>query len=261
MKEIDCIKYNLTCNKKSTSYHLHSSKDLRSPNMTAHEFKQARKKQRRTQEAVARLLGVSQAYVALLENGKRPFPDALARKAVVRLKMNPLALPVKEQKAKMDGQYFAQQLSALGYPGFASMRAAWKRNPVQVLLNALSQNNLEARVAEALPWLLTNYANMSDANRGWLLEQSRLRNLTNRLGFVVTLAKQVLARKGETASERYTCLCLLESKLMESRLDKEDTLCQLLSKTEEEWLKQTRPPEAKSWHLLTDWRPEHLQYA
>lgn len=229
--------------------------------MTAYEFKHARKRQGLTQGAAAKLLDVSQGYVALLEKGKRSFPDVLARKAVVRLKMNPLSLPVTKQRKNMDGRYFAQQLSALGYPGFASMRAVWKRNPVQVLLDALSQDTLEARVTEALPWLLTNYANMSDANRDWLLEQSRLRNLTNRLGFVVTLARQVLAGKGENTSGRYNFLSLLESKLMESRLDKEDTLCQSLSKMEEEWLKQTRPQEATLWHLLTDWRPEHLQYA
>src|ERR1700723_2526524 len=98
--------------------------------MTANEFKHARTRQGLTQGAAAKLLDVSQGYVALLEKGKRSFPDVLARKAVVRLKMNPLALPVTEQRKNMDGRYFAQQLSALGYPGFASMRAVWKKNPV-----------------------------------------------------------------------------------------------------------------------------------
>jgi|SRR5579862_152014 len=229
--------------------------------MTAYEFKQARRRRRLTQGAVAKLLGVSQAYVALLEKGKRSFPDVLARKAVVRLQMSPLALPVMQRKRTLGAQYFAQQLASLGYPGFASMRSAWKRNPVQVLLDALAQDQLEARLIEALPWLLTSYANMSDANRDWLLEQARLRNLTNRLGFVVTLALQVLERKGETASGPYESLALLEKGLKESRLAKEDTLCQSLSTREQEWIRQTRPQEAEFWHLLTDWRPEHLQYA
>jgi len=228
--------------------------------MTAREFREARKRKRLTQEAVAGLLGVSQAYVALLERGKRAFPDTLARKAVVRLHMNPLALPVREQKASWSAEHFAKQLASLGYPGFASMRSAWKRNPVQVLLNALAQDNLEARLTEALPWLLTNFAGLSNACRAWLVEQARVRNLTNRLGFVVTLAMQVLARKGEEESERYHSLALLEADLKESRLDKEDTLCQRLSMTEKAWLRETRPEEAEFWHLLTDWRPEHLQY-
>src|SRR5581483_2726701 len=229
--------------------------------MTAREFKQARKRKNLTQTAVARLLGVSQPYVALLEKGKRSFPDVLARKAVVRLQMSPLALPVKEHKRLLSADHFAKQFASLGYPGFASMRSAWKRNPVQVLLDALGQDNLEARLTEALPWLLANYANMGGDNRDWLVQQARVRNLTNRLGFVVNLAMQVLARKGETASERYDSLSLLEGSLKESRLDKEDTLCQTLSTTEKEWLKDTRPEQAAFWHLLTDWRPEHLQYA
>jgi|HubBroStandDraft_2_1064218.scaffolds.fasta_scaffold127852_2 transcriptional regulator with XRE-family HTH domain len=229
--------------------------------MTAFEFKQARKGKRLTQQAVAKRLGVSQAYVALLEKGKRQFPDALARKAVTRLQMNPLALPFKEYTRNLSAQYLAQQFSSLGYPGFRSMRGAWKRNPVQVLLDALAQDNLEARLTEALPWLLTNYGNMSGTNRAWLVEQARLRNLTNRLGFVVTLAKEVLSRSGETTSERYNSLVQLETELKESRLDKEETLCQsLLSMREQQWLRETRPEAAAFWHLLTDWRPEHLQY-
>jgi transcriptional regulator with XRE-family HTH domain len=229
--------------------------------MTAYEFKQARKQKNLTQQATAKLLGVSQTYVALLEKGKRSVPDDLARKAVVRLKMSPLALPVTQRKRPLNAQHFAHQLASLGYPGFASMRAAWKRNPAQLLLDALAQNNLEARLAEALPWLLTHHGHLNSANRNWLAEQARLRNLTNRLGFVVTLAKQVLARKGEAESERYGSLALLESQLKESRLDKEDSLCQTLSVGEQEWLRETRPQEATFWHLLTDWRPEHLQYA
>jgi transcriptional regulator with XRE-family HTH domain len=229
--------------------------------MTAYELKQARKKNSLTQEATARLLGVSQTYVALLEKGRRSVPDALARRAVMRLQMNPLALPVTENKRLFSAQHFAQQLASLGYPGFSSMRSAWKRNPAQLLLDGLAQDNLEARLAEALPWLLTNYADMGDTNRNWLLGQARLRNLTNRLGYVVTLAKQVLARRGGSGSERYNSLALLESQLKESRLDKEDSFCQTLSTAEQAWLRETRPPEATFWHLLTDWRPEHLQYA
>ena len=254
-------KYYLTCNKRRDILVPAASKVFGIMIMTASEFKQARKQKRMTQCAVAKLLSVSQPYVALLEKGKRTFPDALARRAVVRLEMNPLSLPVAERKGPFSAQNLAQQLASLGYPGFASMRSAWKRNPVQVLLEALAQDNLEARLTEALPWVLTNYAEMSHANRSWLAEQARLRNLTNRLGFVVTLARQVLAGKGETGSERYHSLGLLESELKESRLEKEDTLCQSLSKAEEEWLRASRPQEAAFWNLLTDWRPEHLQYA
>jgi len=169
-------------------------------------------------------------------------------------------LPLKEQKRPLANQHFAKQFASLGYPGFASIRSARKRNPVQVLLDALAQDNLEPRLTEALPWLLMNYANMSKTNRDWLLEQARLRNLTNRLGFVITLAMQILARKEEAPSERYDSLALLVTNLKESHLAKEDTLCQSPSVAEKDWLKETPPKEAEYWHLLTDWRPEHLQY-
>ena len=67
---------------------------------------------------------------------------------------------------------------------------------------------------------------------------------------------------GDTNSTRYRCLDHLETQLRESRLDKEDTLCQeSLSDREREWLLETRPTDADYWHVLTDWRPEHLQYA
>jgi transcriptional regulator with XRE-family HTH domain len=228
--------------------------------MTAREFKLARQRQGLTQEAVAERLGVSQTYVALLEKGRRRFPDSLARRAVTCLQMKPLALPFREYTRSFSPQHLARQLASLGYPGFQSMRAGWSRNPVQVLLDCLGQENLEARLIEALPWLLTNYGDMGETNTAWLVEQARLRNLTNRLGFMVSLAKEVLLRNGETASDRFNSLTTLETKLSESRLDREDTLCQTLSPKEQQWLRETRPQSAEFWHLLTDWRPEHLHH-
>jgi hypothetical protein len=139
------------------------------------------------------------------------------------------------------------------------MRPARKRNPAEVLLTALAQDDLESRLAEALPWLLLRY---SDMDQQWLVVQARLLNLSNRLGFVVTLSKEVLVNRGENNSTRYQSLLQLENQLRASRLDREDTLCQVsLSSSEQNWLRQTRPPAAAAWHLLTDWRPHHLQYA
>ena len=159
----------------------------------------------------------------------------------------------------MTAQNLAQQLASLGYPGFAYLRASKKRNPSEVLITALAQDDLESRLTEGLPWLLLRYSNMCGQ---WLVDQARLRNLSNRLGFVVALAKGVSEKQGDTQSDCYQALLRLEQQLSESRLDKEDTLCQSsLSPMERTWLKETRPPEAEYWHLLTDWRPEHLQYA
>ena len=185
----------------------------------------------------------------------------LARRAARILKLRPTVLPLPQELPVrgFDPQTLAQQLAALEYPGFAYLRAARKRNPAEVLLTALAQDNLESRLAEALPWLLLHYPDM---NREWLVQQARLWNLSNRLGFMVTLAREVLANRGQETSDRHKTLLQFEDQLQESRLDREDTLCQSsLSAPEREWLRQTRPPEALHWHLLTDWRPEHLQYA
>lgn len=214
-----------------------------------------------TQQELARKLGVSQTYVALLESGKRDVPHHLNRKAVRLLNMTPTSLPISGNPFALLADHLAEQLGALGYPGFSHIRASRKRNPAEVLMSALANDDLEARVVEALPWLLLRYATMSGESKQWLLDQARLHSLSNRLGFVVTLAKEVAARSGDTASERYKSLAELEGELRQSRLDREDTLCQSsLSQNEREWLRQTRPAAAVEWHLLTDWRPEHLQY-
>jgi len=228
--------------------------------MNALELKQTRRQRGWTQEEAALRLGVSQSYLALLESGKREFGPKLARKAVNVLKLSPMVLPPSEHLAlRVKPQNLAQQLASLGYPGFAYLRAAKKRNPFEVLMTALAQDDLESRLTEALPWLLLHY---SDTSSQWLVDQARLRNLSNRLGFVVTLAKGVSERQGDTHSKRYQALVCLEQQLAESRLDKEDTLCQSsLSQMERTRLKETQPPEAVYWHLLTDWKPEHLQYA
>ncbi|HVP53171.1 MAG TPA: helix-turn-helix transcriptional regulator [Terriglobales bacterium] len=228
--------------------------------MRGQEFRVARKQRGWTQMKTAQRLGISQPYLALVENGKRELGPKLTEKAVKVLKLRPTVLPLREKTpGKVNPQSLARQFASLGYPGFAYLRATRKRNPAEVLLTALAQNDLESRLTEALPWLLLHYADMSPE---WLVEQARLHNLSNRLGFVVTLAKGAAARRGDTTSMRHQALDRLEAQLRESRLDKEDTLCQsTLSQREREWLKETRPAEAAYWHLLTDWRPEHLQYA
>jgi transcriptional regulator with XRE-family HTH domain len=228
--------------------------------MTGLELKNARNHRKLTQVELAQRVGVSQTYVALLESGKRPFPSELNRKLVRLLNMSPAALPLTDDPFSVPADRLAEQLGALGYPGFSHLRASWKRHPAEVLLSSLVQENLESRVAEGLPWLMLRY--VGDLDRQWLLDHARLRNLTNRLGFVVTLAKEVAAQSGDTTSDRYRSFTELEQQLRESRLDREDTLCQAsLSQNEREWLRQVRPPYAAEWHLLTDWRPEHLPYA
>ncbi len=211
------------------------------------------------QEAAARL-GVSQPYFAMLETGKRQFTPQLVRKVRKVFDFPPTVLPPSGFQLAGDAdQALAEQLSALGYEGFAYLRVRrWQKNPAEVLLAALAQEELEARLVEALPWLLVRYWNL---DRDWLVREAKLRDLQNRLGFVVGLARRV-AEGGVGDRQRLQALEQLERTLERSRLDREDTLCKAsMTDAERRWLSENRPDEARRWHLLTDWRAETLPYA
>jgi hypothetical protein len=137
------------------------------------------------------------------------------------------------------------------------MKAHRKVNPAEVLLAALAQKNLESRLAEALPWLLLRYP---DVDNHWLVREAKLHNLQNRLGFVVSLARRLSERTADSKSLHP--LAQLQQELEQSRLAREDTLCQeSLSEPERNWLREQRPPDARHWNLLTDWTPETVRYA
>lgn len=229
--------------------------------MSGSELRTARRQRRWTQAHAAKRLGISQPYLALLESGRRSAPPKIAQAAVRVLKLRPTALPLPPQlPPDVDETRLAKQLVSLGYPGFAYMRAAWKRNPAEVLLSALRKANLDPRLTEALPWLLLRYGPELDA--AWLVQQARLHNLQNRLGYLANLAKRVAEKRGDAESASYRALASLEGELELSRLAMEDALCQsMLPSSEREWLRRTRTKEAEHWHLLTDLLPEHLQYA
>ena len=222
-------------------------------------FKDWREGRRWTQAEAGRRLGVSQGYIALLEGGKRRLSGRVARRAVAMLNLSPTALrPADPGEVPMSPDKLAREFATLGYPGFAYLRPGRHKNPAEVLVRALRQKNLEARLAEALPWVLLQYP---DLDHEWLLAQARLANLSNRLGLVVDLARQVLQKRRGQSSLSYARLTELGERLRASRLDAEDTLCQeSLSDAERNWLRVNRPEEAKYWHLLTDWRVEHLPY-
>jgi transcriptional regulator with XRE-family HTH domain len=228
--------------------------------VTGNNLRLARTRLGWTQADVAARLGVSQPYVALWESNRRPLPKTLARRAVRVLRMAPTVLPVTlDFEREVDPDWFVQQLSALGYPGFAYVRPGRKRNPAELLLTGLSQKNLEARLVESLPWLLLHYPAM---DRDWLVDQARRHNLQNRLGFVVSLALQVANANDEFTPELRHGLSSLQENLRRSRLADEDTLCQAnLLPAERVWLRENRTVDAAYWNLLSDWKPEQLQYA
>ena len=231
--------------------------------MSTQELKSAREKNGWTQKEAAARLGFSQPYLSMLEKGLRFLPPKLVRKVIKEYSLPVTALPLPQLDGSLpvlDPQLLAEQLSALGYSGFTYLQTRRKKkNPGEVLLTALAMKNLEARLTEALPWLLLQYW---DSDTGWLVSQAKQYNLQNRLGFVVNLARRVAERAGLCNDDRSKSLMRLEANLEQSRLAREDTLCQAsLPERERQWLKGNRPDEARHWNLLTDWRPEVLRYA
>lgn len=227
--------------------------------MTGRELKRYRKKCGLTQAKAAQKLRLSQTYLSLLESDKRPITEKLRQKLVKKLNGPPTELPAKVNEYKVsevsDDQLTAD-LAALGYRGFSHRKPSRLKNPADVLLSALRSDKRDARLVEALPWVVLKFPDME-----WrkLVETSRVYNLQNRLGFVTDLARRV----AESRNDRETAnkLTRWETELERSKLDREDTLCnETMTNAERNWLNAGRPKEAKKWHLLTDLSPDHLRY-
>ena len=123
-------------------------------------MKQARLEKSWTQEQAALAFDVTQAYLSMMEKGHRPLSERLVRKAlqVLNLPATALLLRSEEVATAMSSRKrdFGAELGALGYPGFSYLRGRRRRNPAEVLLEALNELNLDARVAEGLPWSAMN---------------------------------------------------------------------------------------------------------
>src|SRR5256886_6689207 len=175
-------------------------------------------------EAAGRLK-VSQSYLAMLEGGVRRMTPDLARRAMRVYDLAPIALPPSELNVASNqtaSETLASDLAALGYPGLAYLRPRnWKpKNPGEVLLSALSREDLESRLVEALPWLVLKFWPL---DRDWLVREAKLRDLQNRLGFVVTLARRLAERAGDQPWAR--TVAGFETGLGRSRVACEEQLC------------------------------------
>jgi transcriptional regulator with XRE-family HTH domain len=227
--------------------------------MNGQELKEARLRQDWTQQRAAERLGVTQAYLSMLEHGRRVLSNSLARRAaeVLHAPATALPLPDADLGESHGSDRLRSELAALGYPGFAHLRAKVRRNPAGVLLKALNEPDLDTRVAEGLPWLVLRFADM---DWDWLVQNAKLFDRQNRLGFVTTLALQLASNSAEPHRSRK--LKEYVGVLDRSRLVREDTLCHdSLTEPERKWLRVNRPPDAKHWNLLTDMKAENLPHA
>lgn len=213
-----------------------------------------------TQQQAAEALGVSQSYLSQLELGQRPVTPELARAATALYRLSATALPMPEPPTAgrvADAAQLARQLSGLGYPGFEHLRPR-KANPAAVVLGALLQNDLETRLAEALPWVLLMYPDM---DWEWLVRHSKLHDVQNRLGFLVAVAKALAGDRAEFESAA-SQLSTVEQRLERARLAREDTLCrESMPAAERSWLKAHRSALARHWNLLTGLTADQLSYA
>jgi len=227
--------------------------------MTSTDLREGREQKGWTQEQAALKLGVSQPYLSLLEKGTRRAPEKLARKAATLYGLSAAKLPMKTSwhnvQAK-DDDALASDLAALGYPGLSYLKYRRKRNPAEVVLSALRADNLDSRLAEALPWVLLKHP---DLNWEWLVRAAKVNDLQNKLGFVTNVARRLAEKLGK--HETVSLLREQELALERSRLVREETLCHdSLTQSERRWLQSNRSDEAKHWNLLTDLSPEHLSH-
>lgn len=190
-----------------------------------------RKRNRLTQRDAASLLGISQPYLSLLESGARPLTVGLRER---------MRVTVAQSQGAVAADRFRAQLSALGYSGFAHVAKSRRRPRADaLLLEVLSQPDSDARVVEALPWLIAAYQHQLDFD--WLIRQAKLRNLQNRLGFLLQAA-------GVDTPDGLSALRELER----ARLQHEDTLCwDSMPAATREWMRANRTPLAGNWNVLT----------
>lgn len=230
--------------------------------MTGRQLAEARKEMGLTQQEAARRLRVSQPYLSLLERGRRPLPPSQVHCFLtVYQSLPPVALPLKGplEWDRLGNQELASELASFGYPGFSYLRTQPGWNPAEVLVAALTKDDLESRVAEALPWLVLAYSNM---NWTFVVEQAKLHDVQNRLGFVLTLARELAERSQNNNSAAAVQLSAVESRLQNSVLLRKQTFCsEHMSQAERRWLETRSTPEARRWNVLSDLSPEHLSHA
>jgi transcriptional regulator with XRE-family HTH domain len=220
--------------------------------MSGQQLKAARETLGMTQQQAAHRWRLSQPYLSLLENNRRRVPTRvvrlLARHEVGVATALPLSVPLDADLTRL--------LGSLGYPGFAYLADPHSvTNPAAVVVAALRQANVPARVTEALPWLLTRFV---DLDWDWLVDEAKRWNVQNRLGYLVSLAMEVARRRQDSAA--VSRLERVEQQLEEARLAKEDTLGRALTDSERRYLRDHRPPVAAHWNLLTSLRADDLRY-
>jgi hypothetical protein len=155
--------------------------------------------------------------VSLLESDQRKVPAHVQPKLVALLDLPANHLPLGRDVEPWPPDRVASALGNLGYAGFAHMASRRKVNPTELVARTLTREHVEARLVEALPWLLVRYPNLEWE---WLVGHAKQHDVQNRLGFVVTVARELAERSHDegTAARLRTWEAILErSRLPEGR--------------------------------------------
>lgn len=222
--------------------------------MSGRQVRQTREHLSLTQQQAARRWKVSQAYLSLMEGGRRRVPERLVRQLARAEPRLVTALPLHLSDRPADD--LPKLLGSLGYPGFEYLaRPRTVANPAAVVLAALNAPKATARVTEALPWVLAHFPELDWA---WLVREAKLANLQNKLGYLVSLAKHLAEAKNDAMAAN--ALEAAGRQLEDARLAKEDTLGREVTEAERRYFREHRPEAAAHWNLLTTLRAEDLRY-
>jgi hypothetical protein len=124
--------------------------------------------------------------------GYRPLPARLVSLAVRKLHLAPTALPMlpplATQFAPVAPDELASALARLGSRDSDTKQARGGIQPAFLVAGTLVHLDLEVRIVEALPWILSKF---HDLDWIWLIAQCRLLNVQNQLGYLIVLARQL----------------------------------------------------------------------
>src|SRR5437879_12867726 len=89
--------------------------------MTGGDLRNARKRRGWTQEQAAKKLGMTQAYLSMLESGRRALSRPATARVLRRLDIPPTALPLQEELnwSASPNDLLRGEFVALGYLGFS----------------------------------------------------------------------------------------------------------------------------------------------
>jgi len=117
----------------------------------------------------------------------------------------PATLPVKTDwhaVQRRNDDALASEVATLGYPGLSHLEARRKTNSAEVVLSALGKEDLDTRLAEALPWVLLE---RPDLNWQWLIRAAKVNDLQNKFGFETNVSATTAEKLGKDDTAKLLC--------------------------------------------------------